>query len=123
MISRRSPTGTGHPGRQEYRSRSRATLVTSAENFGGVVGDGLAVGPGVGAPVAGGDVAGADEGAAEGEAGCAGCAGCDVAVAPHAAAAIQPTAAATVARMRVTKGELLTCRHPTTDKRTSLHCI
>lgn len=120
MISRRSPTGTGHPGRQEYRSRSRATLVTLAENFGGVVGDGLAVGLGVGVPAEGDGDAGADEVAGEGGADWV---GCDVAVALHAAAARQPTAVATTARMRVTKGELLTCRHPTTDKRTSPHCI
>ncbi|MFC7646343.1 hypothetical protein ACFQX6_41515 [Streptosporangium lutulentum] len=43
MISRRSPTGTGHPGRQEYGSCLRVTRETSAENFGGPVGVGLAV--------------------------------------------------------------------------------
>lgn len=119
MISRRSPTGTGQPGRQEYRSRSRATLVTLAENFGGPVGAGVAVaGPAEGV----GDAGAADGVDGTGGVDRVGCAGCEVAVAPHAATTRQPATAADV-RIRGTNGDLLTGRHPHDRQRTSLHCI
>ncbi|GAA4182494.1 hypothetical protein GCM10022252_08460 [Streptosporangium oxazolinicum] len=106
MISRRSPTGTGHPGRHEYSSRSRATRETFAENFGGPVGVGDAVvgglvggvttvGSGAATSVTGEDA----EIGAEVTGGAAG-AGPGVAV-PHEAAARQPAAVASAARVRV----------------------
>ncbi|GAA3078557.1 hypothetical protein GCM10017600_06180 [Streptosporangium carneum] len=118
MISRRFSRGTGQPGRQEYLTWSRVTLDTLAENFGGPV----RVGAGE-AEVGSGDGVGEDAGedAEEGWAGgvpwgvCACRPGWGAAAVPHAVAR-QPTATASVAWMRITNRELLTCRHPAPDK-------
>ncbi|GAA3419269.1 hypothetical protein GCM10018952_58060 [Streptosporangium vulgare] len=129
MISRRSLTGTGHPGRHEYSSRSRGTRETFAENSGGPVGVGDTVvdGPAVGVTAVGVTVVGSGavgSGAATSVAGedaeigaevAGGAAGAGweagwEAVVPHEAAARQPTVVASTARVRIVNLEPDTCR-------------
>ncbi|GAA3000190.1 hypothetical protein GCM10017559_21380 [Streptosporangium longisporum] len=127
MISRRSPTGTGHPGRHEYLSRSRVTRETFAENSGGPVGAGDAVadGPAVGvaavgvAPVGSGTATPVADGFTEGDAAGAEVAGeaAGEAATPHAATVRQPVTVASAARVRIANLEPGTCRPPRkTDK-------
>lgn len=116
MISRRSLSGTGHPGRQEYLSCWRVTGEIFAENFGGPVGVGVAV---VGSGAVVGVAAAAcgpvgPEAAEVGRAADVGWAdvGWEVAV-PQEAAARQPTVTASAARVRIVNLDLAT-RYPLT---------
>ncbi|MEU9835787.1 hypothetical protein AB0D67_29980 [Streptosporangium sp. NPDC048047] len=106
MTIRRSPTGTGQPGRQEWGSWSRVTFETFAENSGGPVGLGLAeglslagalspgvaLGAGVGLTATCSGVVDDEPGVGEPDGG--------VSDVPHEAARRQPAVTATAARTR-----------------------